>query len=778
MKRSLIAGATAVGVLFAALATPATAAASAEASASIVVECDGAAESEAAAVALAAACGDDVEVLGASGSGAELFAEPNGGMRFEASAVDPYVSRQSTARTVLRSAGPSGYGWTGTQWVGYCDPVEYAEGCDAAGVQRLVWQFDGVEILRDLAPGDVTSAELIANGDVAWLDDVSCTPNKLDLYDIPRISASTGWASTAAWTQDRHVGGSTFYWPECEQTPAYTGYFDFDATQLAVNAARDNRSSVTVGVRAADETCMTCGWNSFEPHATLIVRFNRAPLAPTALGFGNQDPNTPCTGDEVLRTTGPILSANIVDPDPDSSHVPADPAGAPVTATFRIAHVDAPDVVLWEGTESIARSGSHYVFVPSGTLTSGRYVWTVFATDDGGLVGPSASCTFSVDITKPVPTVVVPVLGGQAVYMEEVVRGGIGIPGSFLLTSASDDVVRYEYGINTQTATEEVVASANTVLTVSPTRAGYNFLSIHAIDRAGNVSAETRYVFYVSFSTPMPTPPAITVTGPTSYTFGGVPTFSATLSADATTPHGTVTVRSGSTTVGSAAFDERTEAMRIDGSALGAGTKTLTFTYRAFPGAPAWSTQRVVTIRPLTFSVSRSPSVSGTAQVGRTLTATRGSWTPSPTTARYQWRLDGRAVFGATSSTWKIPGSAKGRKISVAVTGSRTGYATRTVVSPATTAVKAGVFVAPRPTITGTQRVGYTLRAVRGTWTPQPSTVRYQWKVDGAAVRGATGSAFRVPASARGKRIVVSVTGLRAGYTTRTVASYPTSVIR
>jgi hypothetical protein len=74
--------------------------------------------------------------------------------------------------------------------------------------------------------------------------------------------------------------------------------------------------------------------------------------------------------------------------------------------------------------------------------------------------------------------------------------------------------------------------------------------------------------------------------------------------------------------------------------------------------------------------------------------------------------------------------------------------------------------------------VGYTLKAVRGTWTPQPSAVKYQWKVGGVAVRGATGSAFTLPASARGKRVTVVITGSRLGYTTKTVTAAPTGVIR
>jgi hypothetical protein len=769
MKRSLIAGAAAVGLVLAAFATPATVAASAEVSAAPAVACDGAAEDETAAVALAAACAEDVRVLSATGDGSALFAEPDGSMRLEASAVGPSVSRKHTARTVLRPAGPSGYGWPGTQWVGYCDPAEYAEGCAAAGVQRLVWQFDGIEVLADLEPEDITSAEFFANSAVAWLDDVNCTPSRLDLYDVPRISAGTDWASTAAWTEERRVGGSAFYWPACEQTPGYTGFFDFDATQLAVNAARADRSSVTVGVRAADETCMTCGWTSFKPDVTLIVRFNRTPFAPTDLQVGgSQGSLQACTVERALRTTSPYLSADVRDPDPDNV--------GPTRATFSIARADAPDVVLWQVSPSSSVDHRYTVSVGSEILEDGgRYVWSVFGTDAGGLVGPAASCTFSVDIEAPAAPVVTPLVGADTVYPENVARGGLGIAGSFHIASTSDDVATYRYSMNSGSQIT-VPATEHTVITVAPTWHGFNTLTVEALDHAGNRSRKD-YEIYAGGADATPTPPAITVAGPTSYTFGDVPTASVTLSEDAVTPYGTVTVKSGSTTVGSAVFDERTELLELDGPALGAGTKTLTFTYRAYPNAPTWSTQRTVTIKPLAFSAPISPSVSGTPRVGRTLTATRGPWTPEPTTVKYQWRLDGRSVSGATQYNWKLPASAKGKTVSVAITGSRTGYTTKTLVSAATTTVKAGVFVAPTPTISGSATVGSTLQVYRGTWTPLPSTVTHQWKIDGRSVEGATRSTFRVPTSARGKRVSVVVTGSLAGYTTKSV-SRSTGLIR
>ncbi|MFD6141589.1 hypothetical protein [Promicromonospora sp. NPDC060271] len=781
MKRSMIAGATAAGLLFGALATPATVAVSAEVSTVPPVDCGSTARSEAEAAELAAACDKDVEVHGVTDDGARLFAEPNGVMRLEASSVEHTIESRAAVRTVLRSSGTSGYGWTGQEWVGYCNPAESASSCATAGTQRLAWQFDGLGRLAGLEPEDITSATFSANMWTIWLDSVECTPNRLDLYDIPQISADTDWASTELWTEDRHVGGNALYASTCEQTPRYSvadRYRDFDAMEVARRAARDDRSSVTLGLAAPDETCMTCGWNKFQTTALLVVRFNdRAPLTPSNLEVGSRNTgNLPCTGEAVFRTTTVYIETYIVDPDDPTGTDGSIPA---TTGTFRLARADTPDKVVWEEhAKNFPLSSNRYlVYIAGGTMTQGRYVLSVFGTDGYGQVGPSATCEFSIDFTSPEPPVVTPVVGGQAVYTKGSSRGGVGVPGSFLIDSPSSDIRTYRYGINSQTAAREIAPTENTVLNFTPTRSGRNYLTVEAIDRAGNRSVPATYEFYVGSGSTATTPPAITVTGPTSFTFGDVPTALVTLSKDAVTPYGTVTVKSGSTTVGSVSFDERTEELSLDGPALGVGTKTLTFTYSAFPDAPAWSTQRTVTIKPPAFSTPISPSVSGTPRVGRTLTATRGPWTPEPTTVKYQWRLDGRAVSGATAYNWKLPASAKGKAVSVAITGSKTGYETKTVVSPATAAVMAGVFVAPTPTIAGSATVGSTLQVYRGTWTPLPSTVTHQWKIDGRSVEGATRSTFRVPTSARGKRVSVVVTGSLAGYTTKSV-SQSTGLIR
>ncbi|QTK78319.1 hypothetical protein AT6N2_C0412 [Agrobacterium tumefaciens] len=64
---------------------------------------------------------------------------------------------------------------------------------------------------------------------------------------------------------------------------------------------------------------------------------------------------------------------------------------------------------------------------------------------------------------------------------------------------------------------------------------------------------------------------------------------------------------------------------------------------------------------------SVAPAITGTAQVGQTLTATTGTWSGSPTYAR-QWFAAGVAISGATAATYVPVVGDVGKAITVRVT--------------------------------------------------------------------------------------------------------------
>ncbi|KLD31613.1 hypothetical protein TB15x_23410, partial [Xanthomonas perforans] len=64
-------------------------------------------------------------------------------------------------------------------------------------------------------------------------------------------------------------------------------------------------------------------------------------------------------------------------------------------------------------------------------------------------------------------------------------------------------------------------------------------------------------------------------------------------------------------------------------------------------------------------AVVEAPTVSGTAKLGRTLTATPGTWNPADVTTAYQWLRDGEPVNGVTSATYRVQRADLGRVLSV-----------------------------------------------------------------------------------------------------------------
>ena len=121
------------------------------------------------------------------------------------------------------------------------------------------------------------------------------------------------------------------------------------------------------------------------------------------------------------------------------------------------------------------------------------------------------------------------------------------------------------------------------------------------------------------------------------------------------------------------------------------------------------------------------PTISGTPQVGQTLTAGNGTWTNSPTSFAYQWlrcNAGGNScasVANGTQRTYTLVGADSARTMRVRVTatnadGSASAQSDQTtVVAPAVST--AGPKNTDPPTISGTPKVGQELTANDGNWT-------------------------------------------------------------
>jgi hypothetical protein len=200
---------------------------------------------------------------------------------------------------------------------------------------------------------------------------------------------------------------------------------------------------------------------------------------------------------------------------------------------------------------------------------------------------------------------------------------------------------------------------------------------------------------------------------------------------------------------------EKTLTVRVTGSQAGYTTKTVTS----------------AVFGPIRTGVLTAPTprIPAAPKVGQKLTAGVGTWTAG-TTLKYQWYRNGTTISGAQGKSYTAGAADRGKVLTVRVTGSRTGYATKTVTSAKSRAVAAGTLKSAVPRISGTAKAGQRLSVNRGSWT-SGTTLTQRWYRNGAAIAGATGTSYTLKSADAGRTITVKVTGSKTGYTTVTKAS-------
>jgi len=184
------------------------------------------------------------------------------------------------------------------------------------------------------------------------------------------------------------------------------------------------------------------------------------------------------------------------------------------------------------------------------------------------------------------------------------------------------------------------------------------------------------------------------------------------------------------------------------------------------------------------------PVVSGSAQVGQTLTGTTGTWTYQTTpTYSFQWQrcdVNGNtcsAIVGATATTYVVQAADSGSTLRALVTAQNADGTTS--ASSAQTAVVGGTAPASTalPVITGTAQAGQTLTTSNGTFTSSATpTYAYEWlrcDANGATcvvVSGATTATYAVQTADVGATLRAEVTATTTGGST-SATSAQTAVV-
>ena len=387
--------------------------------------------------------------------------------------------------------------------VGYCQPDP---NCNNSLVKRLMYtlpaSYSGKTIL---------SAEF----QVSLLRGWNATPRNIMLYRMGGgISAATNWNNMPAWSvhqQTRSLGAEQ----ACSST---TRNSIFTATEAVQHAAANGLSSITFGLRAENEG-NNQHFKRFCENALLKVNWNRAPAQPAAADLQMSPGGTCVSGTgRPYSDTRPVLKATLRDSDHLAVSGDAEdlqgqfrvqwtpPGGTLQTVTYETSYQASGTPFGWT-FDTVNLTFPQNVVVSWDVRASDGTVWGPWSSD-----GTPTPCEFVYDNTTPTPPLVSSpeFLSSQlvdcATYNDQTWRDGVGVYSIFTFDSAATDVVRYQYGVNTNPSPTNVLTPTSdggpVQLTWQATEEGRNFITVQAIDRANKHSAIATCTFRVSAGQP------------------------------------------------------------------------------------------------------------------------------------------------------------------------------------------------------------------------------------------------------------------------------------
>jgi hypothetical protein len=177
----------------------------------------------------------------------------------------------------------------------------------------------------------------------------------------------------------------------------------------------------------------------------------------------------------------------------------------------------------------------------------------------------------------------------------------------------------------------------------------------------------------------------------------------------------------------------------LTGLAVGAHA----FTVAAGSGHSTAAKRGTLNVVPGTFTSTKAPGISGAMRVGSKVSASPGT-------------------------SYTIPASLLGTKLSVLVTAHKSGYSNAAKASAAVVVAKGVFTVLVKPKLSGTPAAGKTLTVTKGTWNPLPA-IKIQWYANGKPVARATGTSLRLTTALKGRVISVTVTAGKSAYVPATV---------
>ncbi|MEV7374659.1 LamG domain-containing protein [Streptomyces sp. NPDC090301] len=386
---------------------------------------------------------------------------------------------------------------------GYCA----SPGCSTADVKRVLYRmpvtskFDGKHIL---------SAEF----SVWESHSYSCTARPVRLYLTGGIGPGTTWSNSwndSFWATHLQTINAAKGWSGA--CPA--GNLEFggttgpvkDAVQRIVNGTG---TSITFGLRAENESASGAdAWKRFTDDATLRVTYNLPPHQ-AAMSKLTMSPGSICSTSTLKINRMPQITATLTDPDLEK-------LGAQFAAAWDSGDGAGFKRRWWStGAEGTAPASSTFkasgkpfsVPLPASIPKNKTVGWEVRGWDgsEWGLWSSAGDkqtdCYFHVDTAFPAgPSVTSADYPGSHDMQDSLPwTDGVGKYGTFVIDSTSTDVVKYQYGFDTDASANNEIATtsgAQRTITLLMQTAGPHMLSVKAIDNAGNATQSEPYYFNV-----------------------------------------------------------------------------------------------------------------------------------------------------------------------------------------------------------------------------------------------------------------------------------------
>jgi hypothetical protein len=332
----------------------------------------------------------------------------------------------------------------------------------------------------------------------------SCASTPVWIYRTNKITATprATWSSMDLQKELDNVSAHAHKGDEaCGNQPDVVMWFDGSLRSDVQTGADDDWTTYTIGFCACSDTGgtgegTTDRWKKFYPTTVkLHVTYNSYPATPSSLAT---TPTTSCTtgsGRPAINTWTPLISAVLTDVD----------SGATLQADFSYSIDGGTTFTAIPRTAGQKTGLRHTVTMPNKSSSAPAFItWRVRAWDGtDASKSYSSKCEFTVDTQPPAD----PQLDTTALPAHPAIPPSTVVVGTPVLVpvapNGDTDVIGYWFVVaDAQVSPPRqtyVAAAANgtATLSVTPVVSGIspNWLTVQAVDRAGNFSTEVTHLF-------------------------------------------------------------------------------------------------------------------------------------------------------------------------------------------------------------------------------------------------------------------------------------------